>query len=411
VRAWLAQGVGLPICYVWIDWLQSNALQAVDACQALRLHRIAPANSLADPGSMPDARQQQQQQAEQQVAQQAEQQPTQAGTQLQSAQAGAAVAQPPPVPGRQADAHAHVVHQPSHQTLPQQPKQSRTRQRKRSQQREQHESRQTAGASDAAGPSAAASSTLSPDAAAWSPSVPGARAQLRQADRHEQQPASRDTNQNGGAANEQQPASSSAEPGAGTSEGEVDADAAPDQAVSAADGAPAARLLDELCMQLMLYDAARSYSLFRQVRFAVVADADLQQSFQPTSPRNPFCRTPPQAPVDQIPAEHARCEWVCLAQGTWQCPVCFEDKPGVHCIRLDGCHHVFCEECVRTHAALHIKEGKLEALQCLEASCKERLSRQVLIHRSHTGTCLGWGPTWRPALRFAIEQHCPPEQL
>ncbi len=75
----------------------------------------------------------------------------------------------------------------------------------------------------------------------------------------------------------------------------------------------------------------------------------------------------------------------CLPQGTWQCPVCFEDKPGVHCIRLDGCHHVFCEECVRTHAALHIKEGKLEALQCLEASCKERLSRQVLIHRATQG--------------------------
>jgi hypothetical protein len=51
----------------------------------------------------------------------------------------------------------------------------------------------------------------------------------------------------------------------------------------------------------------------------------------------------------------------------------------VHCVRLDSCHHVFCEECVRTHAALHIKEGKLDALQCLEASCNERLSRQVLM--------------------------------
>ena len=184
----------------------------------------------------------------------------------------------------------------------------------------------------------------------------------------------------------------------------MDADAAPDQAVGAASGAPAARLLDELCMQLMLYDAARSYSLFRQVRFA--GSASLQQCFQPTSPRI-LCvayRMTPKAQAHQIAAEHAHGEWFRLPQGTWQCPVCFEDKPGVHCIRLDGCHHVFCEECVRTHAALHIKEGKLDALQCLEASCKERLSRQVPAPRSKTVTCLSWGLTWCPANMFAIKQ-------
>ena len=62
----------------------------------------------------------------------------------------------------------------------------------------------------------------------------------------------------------------------------------------------------------------------------------------------------------------------------------------MQCIRLDGCHHVFCQECVHTHAALHIKEGKLEALQCLEASCKERLSRQVQAHRSNKVASVSW---------------------
>ena len=46
-------------------------------------------------------------------------------------------------------------------------------------------------------------------------------------------------------------------------------------------------------------------------------------------------------------------------------------------MRLEGCHHVFCAECTRTHAALHVEEGSLDALVCLDPGCKERLSRQV----------------------------------
>lgn len=57
--------------------------------------------------------------------------------------------------------------------------------------------------------------------------------------------------------------------------------------------------------------------------------------------------------------------------------MCFEEKLGIQCLRLDGCHHVFCAECVTTHASLHVKEGSLDALQCLDPSCKERLSREV----------------------------------
>lgn len=67
------------------------------------------------------------------------------------------------------------------------------------------------------------------------------------------------------------------------------------------------------------------------------------------------------------------------AQGTWQCPVCFEEKPGSRCVRLDDCRHVFCAECVATHAGLHVSEGSLDKLRCLDPGCKERLSRQVFV--------------------------------
>lgn len=57
--------------------------------------------------------------------------------------------------------------------------------------------------------------------------------------------------------------------------------------------------------------------------------------------------------------------------------MCFEEKPGSHCVRLDDCRHVFCVECVATHAGLHVSEGSLDKLRCLDPGCKERLSRQV----------------------------------
>lgn len=86
-----------------------------------------------------------------------------------------------------------------------------------------------------------------------------------------------------GAAVNGQPARPDAVPAASAPDAELDDDAAPGQAACTADNdAPADRLLDELCMQLMLYDAARSYSLFRQVRFAVFAG--FQKSFYTASP-------------------------------------------------------------------------------------------------------------------------------
>lgn len=75
-----------------------------------------------------------------------------------------------------------------------------------------------------------------------------------------------------------------------------------------------------------------------------------------------------------LPKLHFSCP-----QGTWLCPVCFEEKPGTKCVRMEGCHHIFCDICVTTHAGLHIAEGALDRLRCLDPTCKERLSRQVLL--------------------------------
>ena len=57
--------------------------------------------------------------------------------------------------------------------------------------------------------------------------------------------------------------------------------------------------------------------------------------------------------------------------------MCFEEKPGVACERLEHCRHIFCADCITTHARLHVKDGTMEQLQCLEPGCKNRLSCQV----------------------------------
>lgn len=62
--------------------------------------------------------------------------------------------------------------------------------------------------------------------------------------------------------------------------------------------------------------------------------------------------------------------------------MCYEEKLGTRCVRLEGCRHVFCEECVATHAQMHVREGTLERLECLDGACHTRLPRQVRARRN-----------------------------
>ena len=77
--------------------------------------------------------------------------------------------------------------------------------------------------------------------------------------------------------------------------------------------------------------------------------------------------------------------------------MCYEEKLGTQCVRLEGCRHVFCEECVATHAQMHVREGTLERLQCLDGACHTRLPRQVRPPPARRGSAIIAVMTW-PAL-------------
>lgn len=64
--------------------------------------------------------------------------------------------------------------------------------------------------------------------------------------------------------------------------------------------------------------------------------------------------------------------------GTWTCGICFEQTAGRQCVQASlQCQHVYCQDCMRQHCALHVKEGTLEFLRCPVPDCKEPLDRQV----------------------------------
>lgn len=99
-------------------------------------------------------------------------------------------------------------------------------------------------------------------------------------------------------------------------------------------------------------------------------------------PSYPTC-DPPQTPEEVLitllqfdVAEKQRA----FRAGTWNCGICFEQTPGRQCVQASlQCQHVYCQDCMRQHCALHVKEGSLEFLRCPVPDCKEPLDRQVSL--------------------------------
>lgn len=209
---WL-QGGGLPICYVWLDWLRATALETIGAGRALRLDAIAAAAGVTGSSSPVSAKAQLQQQA-------------------QPRQPDAA----PPAPLPQAASRREVEQQRGRHAGPQRSWQGGAA--------------STPAAAAAAAPAVApANGMLNPQARSWAPSPAAGRAAEAAVD------ASPAVNKAAGSAAEGAAAGGSSgrsSPGGGGGGG--------------GNGGPsAARSPDELCMQLMLYNAAHSYGLFRQV--------------------------------------------------------------------------------------------------------------------------------------------------
>jgi len=58
----------------------------------------------------------------------------------------------------------------------------------------------------------------------------------------------------------------------------------------------------------------------------------------------------------------------------FKCLVCFEDKKGSKCIKLLGCDHIYCKNCMKTYLEVNIKDGKVSELICPNVNCKAALT-------------------------------------
>jgi len=60
------------------------------------------------------------------------------------------------------------------------------------------------------------------------------------------------------------------------------------------------------------------------------------------------------------------------------CPICFDEALGARFVRLPGCTHHFCRECLSTHARTRLADGAVESILCPEPSCRQQLPPHVL---------------------------------
>ncbi|XGW14344.1 hypothetical protein V3C99_000568 [Haemonchus contortus] len=61
------------------------------------------------------------------------------------------------------------------------------------------------------------------------------------------------------------------------------------------------------------------------------------------------------------------------------CEVCFENKPGLQCVRFFPCGHSFCKDCVRAFFKEKLTSQKVSPLTCLADSCESSASQKTIV--------------------------------
>ncbi|KAK2373912.1 RING/U-box superfamily protein [Trifolium repens] len=62
-----------------------------------------------------------------------------------------------------------------------------------------------------------------------------------------------------------------------------------------------------------------------------------------------------------------------------ECCICYSEYPGTEFVQLP-CKHFFCRKCLQTFTQIHVKEGNVGNLQCLDAKCKDMIPPGLLKH-------------------------------
>ncbi|XP_076094526.1 E3 ubiquitin-protein ligase RNF14-like [Mytilus galloprovincialis] len=61
-----------------------------------------------------------------------------------------------------------------------------------------------------------------------------------------------------------------------------------------------------------------------------------------------------------------------------ECSICFTEKSGRDFYSFLPCKHYYCKECVADFCSIHVKNGTVQQLQCLETSCKSEMKPYII---------------------------------
>ncbi|XP_071553918.1 E3 ubiquitin-protein ligase RNF14-like [Temnothorax nylanderi] len=60
-------------------------------------------------------------------------------------------------------------------------------------------------------------------------------------------------------------------------------------------------------------------------------------------------------------------------KNVYPCCICFEECPGLNCIELENCKHIYCKSCMEKHIRINIIE-RINAILCPTIDCKRKIS-------------------------------------
>ncbi|ESN98785.1 hypothetical protein HELRODRAFT_162245 [Helobdella robusta] len=64
--------------------------------------------------------------------------------------------------------------------------------------------------------------------------------------------------------------------------------------------------------------------------------------------------------------------------GIHDCQICFCEKSGYMCLKLSGCGHIFCKDCLKSFLDVQIKDGNVKSLQCLAEKCSTEINHSMV---------------------------------
>ncbi|XP_052096502.1 E3 ubiquitin-protein ligase RNF14-like [Mytilus californianus] len=61
-----------------------------------------------------------------------------------------------------------------------------------------------------------------------------------------------------------------------------------------------------------------------------------------------------------------------------ECSICFAEKSGHDFYSFLPCKHYYCKECVAAFCSIHVKDGTVQQLLCLESNCKTEIKPYIM---------------------------------